>query len=105
MPILFLIAGTDSITQRAIQPFQDARLQQKILHILRLQIQNFFHQIIHDIAVAAGESPDKTFRISRVLEGKSCHLQAGNPTLRASFQRDKIVFRKIQSHHLDSDIR
>ncbi len=48
------LAG-DGITQRAAQPIKDGCLEQEAAHPFGLTLEHLFDQIIHDVAVVAGE--------------------------------------------------
>ena len=93
----------DGVAEGAAQAIQDRRLQQKFLNAGGLLLQNFFHQIVHDKAMAAGKRMDKLRNVvgSRVLtplHRNSRQLQARNPALRALLQRSDFVGGQAQPH-------
>ena len=49
----------NGITQGAAQAVKDGCAQQKGLNVFRLLVENFFDQIVYDVTVVAGESPDE----------------------------------------------
>ena len=62
------------IAQRSAHPLQDRRLQQKRSHSVRLAVEHFVHQIIHDIVVAAGERLDESGKVILSLHRDGSHL-------------------------------
>jgi tetratricopeptide (TPR) repeat protein len=91
-----LIAHTLSYLSRTVQALgnyaEAERLLRESLALAReidyrggvgLALQDFFHQIIDDVGVAAGEGADEVRHIAPIARGVRRHLQAGNPAFGA----------------------
>ena len=78
--------ASDGLAQRTIQALEDGCLEQEGAHMLGLALQNLFNQVIHDIAVIAGEGLDEPGNIVLTLHRKRGQLQTGNPAFGAGFE-------------------
>ncbi len=94
------------VAQRRGEPVQDRSLEQEALDLFGLVAQDFFHQVVQNVAVASGERLDEPVRIRRVLAAQGCrgHLQAGDPTFRARSQTIDGVCRQPQLHDLVEEL-
>ena len=74
-------------------------------------MQDFFDQVIQDVAVAAGEGGDKARNVAAAPHGRRHlrrvrskrnrrQLQPGDPAFGANFERGEVVGRQSQPHHL-----
>ncbi len=67
--ITVLLAG-DGIAERTMQLIEHRGLEQEVPDTIGLTLQNLFDQIVHDLAVVAGEGPDEAGNILVALHGK-----------------------------------
>ena len=65
-----------------------------------LTLQDLVDQIVHDVAVVAGESPDEPGNVLVALHRERGQLQAGNPAFGARFQGGDVLRREVEAHHL-----
>jgi hypothetical protein len=91
---------SDGVTERAVQAVKNRGLQQKVSHRLKLALQDFLDQIIHNIAMVAGKGLDEPVHILLSVHRKCGHLQTGNPALCAAFQCGNIFHREIKVRDL-----
>ena len=66
----------------------------------RLPLKDFFDQIVHDVAVVAGEGSYKLGYVLAPAQREGCQLEAGNPAFGARFQCGDICRREVEAHHL-----
>ena len=95
------------ITQRPTQARQDGRVEQKGLNVRRLAVQDFFDQIVEDIAVVSGQRSNEMVpaRILQTLHRQRSQLQAGDPALGTVFECRDLCRRQIELHHLVEESR
>ena len=103
--LLALRSLGDRIAQRAGQPVEDGRLQQKCLDLLGLPDEDFFGQVVEHVALAAAKCPDKARDVLVPLQrqrpqSKGGQLQTHNPALGALLQRCDVLCREVQRHRL-----
>ena len=69
----FCLAG-DSITERTTQTVKNRSLQEKVTQRFGLTLQDLFDQVIHNVAVVAGEGADEARHILMILHGEGGEL-------------------------------
>src|SRR4028118_1563723 len=72
--VAFLLAG-DGIAQRANQPLENGGLEQEAPDVFGLTLQDLFDQVVHDVAVVSGESPDEPGNVLLSLHRKGRQLE------------------------------
>ena len=87
------------VAQRAAQPLQHGRVQQKLTNLFGLMVQHLFHQIIHDVAVVSGERLNERWKVLAPLHRQGRQLKARDPALGAVIQGHHARCRQIQVHH------
>ena len=92
--------GQHCIAQIGAHPVEDRGVEQEALDRLRLTPDDLRHQVIHDIAIAAGEGGDEALGVGAALQRESGHLESGHPAFRASLQQRQVLGRKPQAHDL-----
>ena len=84
------LAG-DGIAQRATQPFENGGLEQEAANQVGLTLQHLFDQIVHDIAVVAGERPDELANVVAPAQRERRQLKSGNPAFGAALQGGDVL--------------
>ena len=79
-------------TQRGAHPLQDRGSQQEGAHSFGLMLQNFFKQIIGNMAIATGERTKKRVGVTALQRDRG-HLQANDPALRAVLEHGDLIRR------------
>ena len=80
--LLALGVPGDGRAQRSAQPVQDAGLEQEVAHRLRLAAQHLLDQVVHDVAVVAGEGRDERRGLGPPPQRECRQLEGGHPALR-----------------------
>ena len=94
-----VLAG-DGIAQRATQPVENGGLEQEAPHTFGLALEYLFDEIVHDVAVVAGESLDEPGNVRAPPHRECRQLQTGNPAFGARLQGGDFLRRELQIHHL-----
>ena len=94
------VLARHGIAERAVQPAQDRRVEQKAPNMLRLTLQDLPDQVVHDVAVVAGEAGDEAGDVVSSLHRQRCQLERGDPAFGASLQSGDVGGRQLQAHHL-----
>ena len=63
----------------------------KLAHLRRLARQHLLDQVVHDVAVVAGERGDERADVGTSLHGQRGQLQRGDPPLGARLQRRDVA--------------
>ena len=87
--LAFFLVG-DGIAQRAVQPVENGGLEQEAPDAFGLALQDLFDQIVHNVAVVPGESPDEPGNVLSTPHGERRQLEPRDPTLGAVFQRGDV---------------
>src|SRR3712207_796665 len=88
------------VAQRTAQTLKDGCSQQEALSTLWLAAENFFNQVIYDVAVIAGEGRNEAGSILPPLHGKRRQLQPRDPTFGAGHKRCYVFSREVQAHRV-----
>src|SRR5438132_7563071 len=85
------------IAQRATQTFEDGGVLEKTPDSVALPLQEFFHQVVDDVAVVASEARNELGDVGPPLYREGRKLQRGNPSFSASLQRSNILCRQLEA--------
>jgi hypothetical protein len=84
------VAG-DGLAQRATQPVEDGGLEQEGANLRRLSAEHLFGQVVHDVAVVAGEGVDERDGVGTPPKRERRQLQGCDPALGARLQCCDVV--------------
>ncbi len=84
------VAG-HGLAQRSAHPVEDRGLEQEVTHLRRLTVEHLFGQVVHDVAVVAGEGGDERRGVCAPPQGQRRELQGGDPALGAGLQRRDVA--------------
>src|SRR5687767_5415520 len=98
-----IVLARHRITERRIEAVQNGSPQQELADSAALPLQHFIDQVIHDVAVVAGERCYERRRVVPALHGKSGELKGRYPSLRARLQRGKLLWRESNSHRASEE--
>jgi haloacetate dehalogenase len=85
------------VVQRDQEQVGALQLIEDHLDMRRLAGEDFFGQIVHHKAIAAGERADEASQVAAIAHGQRRQLQPGNPALGARLQRGDIRLRQRQA--------
>ena len=88
------------LAQGAAQAVENGGLQQEASDGFGLTLQDLFHQIVHYVAVIAGEGRYESGNVLTPLHRQCCQLEPRDPTFGAFLQGRHISSRDVQPHHL-----
>ena len=97
--VAFLLLG-DSLAQRAAQPIENGRLQQEAPDLFGLMLEDLFDQVVHNVPVVSGKSPDEPGDVLAPLHRECRQLEPRNPAFGAGLQRANLLGREVQPHYL-----
>jgi hypothetical protein len=86
-----VVAACEGVAQGAAEAAQDRGLQQERLHRAGLPLQDLFGQKVEDVAVSAGEGPDKAREVLAPPHRERGEVQGRDPTLRDPFQGRNVA--------------
>ena len=89
------VAG-DDFAQRSAQPVQDGGLQQEVAHRRRLSAEHLLDQVVHDVAVVAGESIDECCGVGTSAQGECRQLQGRDPPFGAGLEGGDVVCGEVE---------
>ena len=85
-----IVLTRHGIAERAVQPAQDRRVEQKAPNMLRLTLQDLTDQVVDDVPVVAREAGDEAGDVSSSLHRQRCQLERGDPSFGASLQSGDV---------------
>ena len=85
----------DAAAEVGRQLVEDRGFQEEVAHGRFLLLPDLFHQIIEDVAVAAGEGLDETIALGRceLFQGEGEEAHAGDPAFGALLEAAQVGFR------------
>jgi hypothetical protein len=103
-PGAILPAG-DGVAQRPTQAIEHGGLQQERPHRFRLPRQHLLDEVVHDVAIVAGEGLDEAGNVIAPAHREGGQLEPGDPAFRPLLQGFDIFRREIEVHRLAQERR
>ena len=94
------LALQQGVAQRAAQPAQYGGPEQEGAQIRRLAIEHLSAQVVHDVAVVAGERPDERGRVGAALQRQGGEVEPGGPALGPPVEQRHVLLRQVQPQDL-----
>ncbi len=88
------------VAQRGAEAVKNGCLVQECLDLFWLAGQDLVHQVVDDIAVAAGKGCDELVLIWPPLQRQCRQLQAGDPAFGPRFEGGDVPGRQAEAHQV-----